>query len=57
LLDNRRLVLIEDKAMARNMVPLFVFDESGVKRFSTSLAQAQQLSAAGATATPSDLRR
>ena len=43
--------------MARNIVPLFVFDESGVKRFSTALAGAQQLSAVGATATPSDLQR
>ena len=57
LLDNRRLVLLEDKAMARNIVPLFVFDESGVKRFSTSLVGAQQLSAAGATANPSALQR
>jgi predicted transglutaminase-like cysteine proteinase len=57
LLDNRRLVLIEDKAIARNIVPLFVFDDSGVKRFSTALAGAQQLSAAGATASPSNLQR
>jgi len=54
VLDNRRLALTEDKALARSILPLFVFDESGVKRFMTSFAQTQRLS--GASATPAVVR-
>jgi predicted transglutaminase-like cysteine proteinase len=43
VLDNRRLALTEDTALARSVLPLFVLDESGVKRFVTSFAQAQRL--------------
>jgi predicted transglutaminase-like cysteine proteinase len=57
VLDNRRLMLTEDKAMARSMLPLFVFDESGVKRFMTSFAQTQRFSATGSSATPSEVVR
>jgi predicted transglutaminase-like cysteine proteinase len=57
LLDNRRLALAEDKAVARSIVPLFVFDESGVKRFTTSFAATQRFSATGAMATPSGMVR
>jgi predicted transglutaminase-like cysteine proteinase len=57
MLDNRRLILIEDSAMAR-AVPLFVFDETGVKRFTTSVAEAGRLGAQAQTAaaTPSEFR-
>jgi predicted transglutaminase-like cysteine proteinase len=57
MLDNRRLVLIEDNAMAR-AVPLFVFDETGVKRFATSVAEAERLPvpARTAAAAPSAFR-
>lgn len=58
MLDNRRLILIEDNAMAR-AVPLFVFDETGVKRFTTSVAEAERPPAPAQTAvaTPSAFRR
>jgi predicted transglutaminase-like cysteine proteinase len=49
MLDNRRLVLTEDKAMARAL-PLFVFDETGVKRFTTSVAEAEHPPAPAQTA-------
>ena len=57
MLDNRRLVLVEDNAMAR-AVPLFVFDETGVKRFTTSVAEAERLPvpAQTAAATPLSFR-
>jgi predicted transglutaminase-like cysteine proteinase len=57
LLDNRRLALTEDKTIARSILPLFVFDESGVKRFMTSFAQAPRFSATAARATPSEVVR
>jgi predicted transglutaminase-like cysteine proteinase len=57
VLDNRRLALTEDKALVRSMLPLFVFDESGVKRFMTSFAQTQRFSATGASAAPSGILR
>src|SRR5262249_1518738 len=58
MLDNRRLILVEDNAMAR-AVPLFVFDETGVKRFTTSVAETERLPATAQTfaATPSEFRR
>ena len=58
MLDNRRLILIEDKAMAR-AVPQFVFDETGVKCFTTSVAEAERPPAPAQTAvaTPSAFRR
>ena len=57
MLDNRRLVLVEDNAMAR-AVPLFVFDHTGVKRFTTSVAEAERLPvpAQTAAATPLSFR-
>ncbi len=54
VLDNRRLALTEDKALARSLLPLFVFDESGVKRFMTSFAQARGFY--GTSATPAVVR-
>ena len=56
VLDNRRLALTEDKALARSILPLFVFDESGVKRFMTSFAQTPRFSATGASAAPAVVR-
>jgi len=57
MLDNRRLILTEDHAMAR-VVPLFEMDETGVKRFTTLVAAADRSSApADTTAAPSVLRR
>ena len=55
MLDNRRLVLVEDTAMAR-AVPLFVFDETGVKRFTTSEAERPPVPAQTAAATPLSFR-
>ena len=56
VLDNRRLALTEDKTLARSILPLFVFDESGVKRFMTSFAQTQR-STTGASAAPAGVLR
>jgi predicted transglutaminase-like cysteine proteinase len=58
MLDNRRLILVEDNAMTRT-VPLFVFDETGVKHFTTSVAEAERLPAPAQTAAaaPSAFRR
>jgi predicted transglutaminase-like cysteine proteinase len=41
VLDNRRLTLIEDTAMAQ-VEPLFVLDDSGVQRFAPATAQAHR---------------
>ena len=40
-------------------VPLFVFDETGVKRFTTSVSEAERLPAPAhaAAVTPSEFRR
>jgi len=58
MLDNRRLILTEDHAMAR-VVPLFEMDETGVKRFTTFVAEVERASvpAETAAAAPSALRR
>jgi predicted transglutaminase-like cysteine proteinase len=58
VLDNRRMVLTEDTAMER-IVPLYAFDETGVKQFTTSVADARRQPApARTTATiPSALKR
>ncbi len=48
VLDNRRMALIEDSAMAQVM-PLFAFDATGVKQFATSVADAQHASEPAAT--------
>jgi len=58
MLDNRRLILVEDHAMAR-VVPLFEMDETGVKRFATFVADVDRspAPAASAGAAPSALRR
>ena len=50
MLDNRRLILTQDRAMAR-VVPLFEMDDTGVKRFTTSVAELERAPA------PSALRR
>jgi len=49
VLDNRRMVLTEDRAMER-IVPLYAFDETGVKQFTTSVADAQRRPAPAQTA-------
>ncbi len=49
VLDNRRMALTEDRAMAQVM-PLFALDASGVKQFATSLADAQHITAPATTA-------
>ena len=49
VLDNRRMVLTEDRTMAQVM-PLFAFDATGVKQFATSVADAQSMPAPAATA-------
>jgi predicted transglutaminase-like cysteine proteinase len=50
VLDNRRMVLTEDRAMAQ-VAPLFAFDVTGVKQFATSVADARHVSAPAATST------
>jgi predicted transglutaminase-like cysteine proteinase len=50
MLDNRRLILTQDRAMAR-VVPLFEMDDTGVRRFTTSVAELERAPA------PSALRR
>jgi predicted transglutaminase-like cysteine proteinase len=49
VLDNRRMVLTEDRAMER-IVPLYAFDETGVKQFTTSVADARRRPAPAQTA-------
>jgi predicted transglutaminase-like cysteine proteinase len=52
MLDNRRLTLLEDSAMP-HVLPLFAFDNAGVKRFAPPIAEAHRASAparTGATA-------
>jgi predicted transglutaminase-like cysteine proteinase len=57
MLDNRRMVLTEDTAMARVM-PLFAFDANGVRKFATSVAEAHRLAApAQIAAAPSAIKR
>ena len=58
VLDNRRMVLTEDRAMER-VVPLYAFDETGVKQFTAAVADARPRPApAQAAATiPSALKR
>jgi predicted transglutaminase-like cysteine proteinase len=58
MLDNRRLILTEDHAMAR-VVPLFEMDETGVKRYTTYVAEAERSPAPAKTAAaaPSALKR
>jgi predicted transglutaminase-like cysteine proteinase len=57
MLDNRRMVLTEDRAMARVM-PLFAFDATGVRQFTTSVAEADRLPApAQIAAAPSAIKR
>jgi predicted transglutaminase-like cysteine proteinase len=58
VLDNRRMVLTEDRAMER-IVPLYAFDETGVKQFTTSVADARRQPAPAQTAAtiPSALKR
>ena len=41
MLDNRRLTLIEDIAMP-HVLPLFAFDQDGVKRFAPQMAEARR---------------
>jgi predicted transglutaminase-like cysteine proteinase len=48
VLDNRRMALTEDRAMAQ-IAPLFAFDATGVRQFATSVADAQHSSAPAAT--------
>ncbi|MGA8651148.1 MAG: transglutaminase-like cysteine peptidase [Xanthobacteraceae bacterium] len=57
MLDNRRFTLVEDTAMAR-VAPLFVFDDAGVKRFTTSFAETRRMPAPAeiTSAAPSALR-
>lgn len=58
MLDNRRMVLTEDRAMER-IVPLYAFDETGVKQFTTSVADARRQPAPAQTSAtiPSALQR
>jgi predicted transglutaminase-like cysteine proteinase len=49
VLDNRRLTLVEDAAMA-HVLPLFAFDDSGVKRFAPPITEARRMPAAAETA-------
>ena len=56
VLDNRRMVLTEDRAMA-SVTPLFAFDATGVKRFTTAVADAGHPPAAASSAAPAALRR
>jgi predicted transglutaminase-like cysteine proteinase len=52
MLDNRRLTLLEDSAMP-HVLPLFAFDQDGVKRFAPQVAEARRAPAPaqpGATA-------
>jgi predicted transglutaminase-like cysteine proteinase len=57
MLDNRRMVLTEDSAMAHT-VPLFVLDATGVKQFTTSVADARRRPAPAQSATtPAALKR
>jgi predicted transglutaminase-like cysteine proteinase len=56
MLDNRRLTLLEDDAMP-HVLPLFAFDDGGVKRFAPLIAEAHRapLPADIGSATPSAL--
>jgi predicted transglutaminase-like cysteine proteinase len=49
VLDNRHMVLTEDRSMAQVM-PLFAFDATGVRQFTTSVADAQRMPTPAATA-------
>jgi predicted transglutaminase-like cysteine proteinase len=48
VLDNRRLTMIEDVAMSR-VLPLFAFDQQGVKRFTPDVAEARRTPAPAET--------
>ena len=50
MLDNRRLALIEDSAMP-HVLPLFAFDQDGVKRFAPQVAEARRTPAPAQTGT------
>ena len=50
MLDNRRLTLIEDSAMP-HVLPLFAFDQDGVKRFAPQVAEARRTPAPAQTGT------
>jgi predicted transglutaminase-like cysteine proteinase len=54
VLDNRRLTLVEDTAMAR-VQPLFVMDDAGVQRFAPATAEAHRTPAETVAATPATL--
>jgi predicted transglutaminase-like cysteine proteinase len=54
VLDNRRLALVEDTAMAP-VEPMFVFDDAGVQRFAPATAQAHRAPAEMAAAAPAKL--
>jgi predicted transglutaminase-like cysteine proteinase len=56
MLDNRRLTLLEDSAMP-HVLPLFAFDQDGVKRFGLPIAEAHRAPAPAETvaAVPSAL--
>jgi predicted transglutaminase-like cysteine proteinase len=57
MLDNRRMVLTEDSTMAPVM-PLFALDATGVRQFTTSVADARRLPApVHIAATPSAIKR
>jgi predicted transglutaminase-like cysteine proteinase len=49
MLDNRRLTLVEDSAMP-HVLPLFAFDQDGVKRFAPAIAEAHRAPAPAETA-------
>lgn len=51
MLDNRRLTLLEDAAM-QHVLPLFAFDDTGVKRFASPVAQAHRAPLPADTAAP-----
>ena len=50
VLDNRRLTLIEDIAMP-HALPLFAFDQDGVKQFAPQMAEAPRIPAPAQTGT------
>jgi hypothetical protein len=56
VLDNRRLTLLEDNAMP-HVLPLFAFDQDGVKRFTPEIAEAHRtpMPAETAVSAPSTL--
>ena len=54
VLDNRRLTFVEDAAMP-HVLPLFAFDQDGVKRFTLPIAEARRAPAEPAATAPSTL--